>query len=180
MIRNIVVGCIICLSVYVLLGDNTKNSYNLTGSQDIKMQGGPDGRFILEREYPAYVLIDLGEYGKQKEPILFPVFIWTCENFKDNLYCYSEEGMVILKEDELYIRFIKATDMEYSKFEKILMKNYEEQEYTILNSIQSLDEDERKEYSKIKKRGIQERLNRIGSNKEKVDWKNGFQKQYID
>lgn len=75
------------------------------------------------------------------------------------------------------IRFIKEK-VEFSKIEKILRDNYEEQEYVILNSIQSLNEDERKEYCKVKKRGIQERLNRIGKNKEKINWNNTFQKNY--
>lgn len=99
---KVVLCCAICMLiflplVFVSLDEASVERYNLTGSQDIKIQGGPNGRFAVEREYPAYVLTDFGEYGKQQEKIIFPVFIWTCENFKGELFCYSEEGMLILK-----------------------------------------------------------------------------------
>lgn len=86
--------------------------------------------------------------------------------------------MLIIDNKKLYIQFIKKNH-DVTATERTLKQYYSPAEYSILDTPQSLSLQEVEEYEKIKKRGKQERINRIGIQSEKIDWNNTFQKRKL-
>lgn len=170
----------IFLLVVYLVYSFPETGYDIAGNRDYKSQGGPQGRFIVEMEHPAYILYDFGPYGENKEKIqLGGDFIWTSEVYQKKFWCYGEDGMLIIDNTKLHITFIKKVWDSKSNTEWTLKKYYVPTEYTILNTPYSLSKEDRQEYKKIKYRGEQEKKNRIGRYEEKVDWTNPFQKHKL-
>lgn len=88
--------------------------------------------------------------------------------------------MLIINNEKLYIQFIKKSGSNTNNTAHILQARYMPTEYAILHTPMVLSKREFTEYEKLKKRGEQERINRLGIHGEKVDWNNPFQRIKLD